>query len=191
MKIRYLTILKNTQRLIRRLTAIFIIGMIFSSHSMASLQPGGNMELTIQSSAFNNNGSIPTKYSCNGDNISPPIHWKNIPAKTNSLVLIVDDPDAPMGVWDHWIIFNIPKTTTQFSENLTALPTGAQYGKNSWGKLSYGGPCPPSGEHRYIFTLYALDTLLDLSQGADKTQIENAMQGHILATAKLMGKYKK
>ena len=103
----------------------------------------------------------------------------------------MDDPDAPNGIWNHWIVFNIPETTHELAENLISLPNDAQYGKNSWGKSAYGGPCPPDGEHRYYFKLYALDTLLNLSADASKEQIESAMQGHILADTKLMGRYKK
>lgn len=149
------------------------------------------MGLTLQSSAFNEGSSIPSKYTCDGTNISPPLSWHDEPKSTKSFVLIVDDPDAPVGNWDHWLLFNIPETTHEMSENLSSLPNGALQGKNSWGKSAYGGPCPPDGEHRYFFKLYALDTLLSLSAGATKSQIESGMKGHILADAKLMGRYKK
>lgn len=149
------------------------------------------MEFTIKSAAFNEGGAIPSKYTCDGKDISPPLSWQNTPQGTKSFVLIVDDPDAPAGNWIHWIIFNISETTHELSENLCSLPNGAKQGENSWGKSTYGGPCPPTGEHRYFFKLYALDTLLNLPGGANRSQIESAMQGHILATAKLLGKYKK
>lgn len=149
------------------------------------------MKFKLQSPAFNDGNSIPSKYTCDADNISPPLMWQNEPENTKSFVLIVDDPDAPAGNWDHWIIFNIPITIHELSENLHSLPDGAQYGKNSWGKTSYGGPCPPDGEHRYFFKLYALDTNLNISSNATKSQIISAMDGHIIADAKLMGKYKK
>ncbi len=171
-----------------RIVKFFVISLALFLGKNALAQ-GETMELI--SPAFQNNSTIPTVYSCKGDDISPPLQWKNIPDKTHSFVLIMDDPDAPAGIWDHWILFNIPKTTTELSENLSALPDGAEYGKNSWGNRAYGGPCPPSGEHRYIFKLYALDTLLNLSAGVDKSTLETAMKGHILATATLTGRYKK
>ncbi len=147
--------------------------------------------MELMSLAFKNNTPIPANYSCDGKGISPPLQWSHSPDKTNSFVLIMDDPDAPSGVWDHWILFNIPKTTMALSENLTALPEGAKYGKNSWGNLAYGAPCPPNGEHRYVFKLYALDRTLDLPLGIDKASLETAMQKHIIATATLIGRYKR
>ncbi|HSW92742.1 MAG TPA: YbhB/YbcL family Raf kinase inhibitor-like protein [Gammaproteobacteria bacterium] len=149
------------------------------------------MTFKIQSSAFNEGDSIPSKYTCEEDDIFPPLSWENAPEKTKSFVLIVDDPDAPMGTWDHCLVFNLPETTHGLAENMTVLPKDAQYGKNSWGKSAYGGPCPPSGVHRYYFKLYALDAFLSISAGATKKQIEEAMQGHILAETTLMGRYKK
>ncbi len=149
------------------------------------------MTLTLQSTAFHSGTSIPAKYTCDGESISPPLSWQGEPNNTKSYVLIVDDPDAPNGTWDHWIVFNIPRATHEFSENINSLPKGAQSGKNSWGKSVYGAPCPPNGEHRYYFKLYALDIFLNLPVNSTKEQIESAMQGHIVADAKLMGKYKK
>lgn len=168
---------------------VILVGTIISL--TATLAGGENMGLIIQSSAFNSGNSIPMKYTCDGANIPPPLSWEGEPKNTQSFVLIVDDPDAPAGTWNHWIVFNIPKTTHDFSENLLTLPNGAKYGKNSWEKTAYGGPCPPQGEHRYLFNLYALDTVLNLSANTNKSQIQSAMQGHILATATLIGKYKK
>jgi Raf kinase inhibitor-like YbhB/YbcL family protein len=170
------------------LPLLLSIWMFTASHSILQGEP---TSLTLQSTAFNDGNSIPVKYTCNGENISPPLSWKDAPQNTKSFVLIANDPDAPSGSWDHWIIFNIPQTTHTLSENLTSLPQGAQYGKNSWEKMAYAGPCPPQGEHRYYFTLYALDTVLNLPAHASKAQIESAMQGHILADTKLMGRYKK
>lgn len=147
------------------------------------------LALILSSSAFTGGGTIPSKYTCDGQNISPPLSWQGEPAKTKSFALIVDDPDAPVGVWDHWLLYNIPATTHQLSENLTTLPSGADGGKNSFGKTNYGGPCPPDREHRYFFKLYALDTKLNIASDATKPQLESAMQGHILGTATLIGKY--
>lgn len=150
------------------------------------------MAFIIESSAFSDNTSIPSTYTCDGDNISPPLSWSGEPANTRSFVLIVDDPDAPVGVWDHWLLFNIPAEIHELSDNLTSALNGALGGKNSWGKTNYGGPCPPPGrEHRYYFKLYALDSILKLTSDASKSLIESAMDGHILGTATLMGKYKR
>ena len=167
---------------------ILSIGIFIVSYSLAW---GGQMTFQIQSAAFINDNSIPSKYTCEGSDISPPLSWKNEPENTKSFVLIIDDPDAPKGTWDHLIIFNLPVTTHDLSENISSVPKGALYGKNSWGKSEYNGPCPPVGEHRYYFKLYALDTNLNLSSGASKSQIESAMQNHILAETKLIGRYKK
>lgn len=146
------------------------------------------MDFALKSSAFQDNDLIPVKFTCDGEDISPPLIWEGAPAGTKSFALIVDDPDAPMGVWDHWILFNIPALVSELPQNLSSLPTGAQAGLNSWNKMSYGGPCPPDREHRYFFKLYALDTQLKLTQ-PNKSQLESAMEGHILATAKLIGRY--
>ncbi len=156
-----------------------------------SILQGDAMSLKLESAAFDNDNSIPIKYTCDGKNISPPLSWRDEPKNTKSFVLIMDDPDAPGGNWDHWIVFNIPQDFHEFSENLSSVPNGAQYGKNSWGKNTYVGPCPPNGEHRYNFKIYALDALLNLPVNADRIQIETAMQGHILADTKLIGRYKK
>ena len=150
--------------------------------------------MKILSPAFQHEGMIPIKFSCKGDDISPPLKWENAPAGAKSFVLVCDDPDAPMGTWDHWLLFNIPASVTELQEGVPAqaeLPNGARHGKNSWGRKDYGGPCPPGGTHRYFFKFYALDTLLDLKPGASKRELLNAMQGHILAQTELMGKFKR
>lgn len=147
------------------------------------------MSLKIFSSAFTEGALMPIRYSCDGDDISPQLKWSDAPAGSKSFALIMDDPDAPMGTWDHWLLFNIPAVTTELAENISQLPSGTRAGKNSWGRLGWGGPCPPDREHRYFFKLYALDTVLDLPAGSSKAQIEAAMQGHILGEARLMGRY--
>lgn len=147
------------------------------------------MALILKCAAFANNNPIPTKYTCDGADISPPLSWQGAPANTKSFVLIFDDPDAPRGTWDHWLLYNIPATTHTLVENITTLPEGTLVGKNSWGNTTYGGPCPPDREHRYFFKLFALDTYLTLAAGATKPQIESAMQKHLLATATLIGTY--
>jgi Raf kinase inhibitor-like YbhB/YbcL family protein len=152
------------------------------------------MSLTVASSAFPAGGPIPSVHTCEGKDISPPLAWTDSPAGTESFALISDDPDAPMGTWVHWVLYNLPPSTRQLPE---AFPTKAQFpdgtrqGMTDFQRIGYGGPCPPSGTHRYYFKLYALDAVLDLASGATKPQLEAAMQGHILAQAELMGTYKR
>ncbi|MEK6949864.1 MAG: YbhB/YbcL family Raf kinase inhibitor-like protein, partial [Nanoarchaeota archaeon] len=128
------------------------------------------------------------EYTCDGDDTNPELNIADVPKNAKSLVLINDDPDAPVGVWDHWIVFNIPPTTNKINKGKEPAGSG---GKNSWGRTGYGGPCPPSGVHRYFFKMYALDTMLNLKEGATKKEIESAMQGHIIAKTELMGTYKR
>lgn len=149
------------------------------------------MELT--SPAFKEGGKIPSKFTCEGENINPELRFGGIPQNAKALVLIIDDPDVPEFVrkekmWDHWVVFNIPPSTTVIPEN--TQPKGTA-GKNTGGGLDYMGPCPPDREHRYFFKLYALDQKLDLPAGATKHEVEKAMQGHIIATSQLMGLYEK
>lgn len=145
------------------------------------------MTLQITSPAFSEGGTIPVKYTCDGENLSPQLDWTSVPQGTQSLALIADDPDAPVGTWVHWVLFDLPPDLTSLPEGVSG--TGTQ-GTNSSKKLIYGGPCPPTGSpHRYYFKLYALDTLFNLEEGASKAELEKAMQGHILAQGQLMGKY--
>ncbi len=145
--------------------------------------------MKITSNVFEHEKIIPSKYTCDGSDISPSLAWDGVPDNTKSFVLIVDDPDAPHGTWDHWILFNMPSSVRQLPENISTLPEGTQEGKNSWGKTGYGGPCPPFGVHRYFFKLYALDGVLTLNNGATKTEIIQAMKNHVIAEAELLGKY--
>ncbi len=144
--------------------------------------------LTLTSPVFVHNKNIPYKYTYTGEDINPPLEIDNIPDNTSSLVLIIDDPDAPVGTWDHWILYNI-LPTDRIEED--SVPSGATQGENSWGNKEYGGPCPPSGTHRYVFTLYALDTMLVIGSCADKNKIISAMDGHIIEKAELIGLYSK
>lgn len=146
--------------------------------------------MKLTSPAFTHNGAIPEKYTCDGANVSPALKWENIPSNTNSFALIVDDPDAPAKTWTHWIVFNIADTTQSLNENTGSGPF-LQGATDFKGKQGYGGPCPPSGTHHYRFTLYALDTMLDLPAGATKEQLLKAMQGHILEQTTLVGTYQK
>ncbi len=158
--------------------------------SGATGKEGGKMsDMKISSPAFAHNGSIPAKYTCDGEDKSPPLVIGNVPSGAKSLALIVDDPDAPAGTWVHWVLWNIPPATSELGEN--AFPPGALQGKNSWGKNLYGGPCPPSGSHRYFFKLYALDATLDLGPATTKKELERAMEKHIVARAELTGVYKR
>ena len=150
--------------------------------------------MQITSSAFIEEGMIPSKYTCDGQNISPPLAWTDAPAGTKSFALICDDPDAPMGTWVHWVAWNIPPTISKLDENITAQKesaNGMKQGNNSWPEIGYGGPCPPSGTHRYYFKLYALDALLEIKPGATKEQLLKGMKGHILAEGHVMGKYQR
>jgi Raf kinase inhibitor-like YbhB/YbcL family protein len=154
------------------------------------------MDIEILSTAFREGESIPVQYTCDDANVSPPLRWGGIPKNSQSLALICEDPDAPSGVFVHWVIFNLPPIVADLPE---ATPTtedlvesGAIQGRNDFNKLGYGGPCPPPGKpHRYFFRLYALDTKLDLQAGATKREFERAAEGHILAEGRLMGTYKR
>ncbi len=156
------------------------------------------MELTITSTAFEHEGKIPRRFTCEGDDVSPTLAWTGVPEGVRSLVLIVDDPDAPdpknpRMTWVHWVLYDIPPAATGLAENLapSALPPGTREGLNDWKRAGYGGPCPPIGRHRYFHKLYALDTELgDLGRAA-KADVERAMEGHVVAEAVLMGTYQK
>jgi len=151
--------------------------------------------MELKSIAFKNGDRIPAKYSCQGQDISPPLAWSGAPEQTQALALIVDDPDAPGGVFTHWLVFNIPSQSRQLPEavpNQSQLSDGTLQGENDFGRTGYGGPCPPPGRpHRYRFTLYALDQPLALKAGASKRQLLDAMQGHILAQDQLVGTYQR
>ena len=152
------------------------------------------MALKITSRSFENGGMIPMKFTCDGIDISPHLQWESVPEGTQSFALICDDPDAPLKTWVHWVIYNIPADQRELAENIPPqkqLPNGALQGTNDFRKIGYGGPCPPGGTHRYYFKIYALDTMLDLEAGATKAELLKAMEGHILGTGELMGKYKR
>lgn len=150
------------------------------------IEEEGPMSMALTSPAFNHGDPIPSKFSCDGEDISPELDWFGTPEGTVSLALIMDDPDAPVGTWVHWVVFNLPMDLSGLREGMTGVGLD---GSNSWNRTGYGGPCPPSGTHRYFFKLYALDLALDLEAGADKAAILDAMAGHILGQAELMGTY--
>lgn len=175
--------------LIKVLILRILLNLILGGALMASVMENNFL---LSSSAFIAEGLIPSAYTCDSDNkngISPPLEWKGAPENTVSFVIIMDDPDAPCGIWDHWLIFNIPATIKKLDKDLKNLPVGAKWGKNSWNQLNYGGPCPPDREHRYFFKIYALDAELLLEEGVSKQEIEKAMEGHILAQTQLMARY--
>lgn len=150
--------------------------------------------MQISSSAFAHNETIPTQYTCDGQDRSPPLAWSGVPAGARSLVLIVDDPDvpdpaAPRRTWVHWLLYNLPPDSTGLAEATQSLPPGTREGVNDWGRTGYGGPCPPIGRHRYFHKLYALDVMLPDLGRPNKAALERAMQGHILAQAELIGTY--
>jgi Raf kinase inhibitor-like YbhB/YbcL family protein len=148
--------------------------------------------MEIKSRAFGSGEMIAAKYTCDGADFSPPLEWTKGPAGTKSFALICDDPDAPMGTWVHWVIYDIPPTATMLAEGITRekdLPGGGTQGINDFRKVGYGGPCPPGGTHRYFFKLYALDAMLGLKPGITKDQLLKAMKGHILAETQIMGTY--
>jgi Raf kinase inhibitor-like YbhB/YbcL family protein len=153
------------------------------------------MDFTLRSAAFSYGGEIPWKHTCDGPDLSPVLNWSDPPAKSISFSLIVDDPDAPAGTWVHWVLYDLPGSLLELPEGLPkvpGLPDGSRQGRNDFGRIGYGGPCPPRGPaHRYFFKLYALDAKLNLKAGATKGEVEKAMKGHILSQADLMGKYKR
>ena len=152
----------------------------------------GGVRMELKSQAFQPGAMIPAKYTCDGEDVSTPLNWSDPPSGTQSFALVSDDPDAPVGIWVHWVVWNIPSSARALEENLpktASLPNGAKQGTTDFRQVGYGGPCPPSGTHRYFFKVYALDTTLNLPASTTKKELEKVMQSHILAQAELMGKY--
>lgn len=173
---------------------VLVVGSCGPSLTPTTMPEKGDqaMAFELTSTVFTQGESIPVKYTCDGEDVSPPLEWGDPPQGTGSFALINDDPDAPVGTWDHWILYNLPGEARSLPEAVPSdaeLPNGSRHGQNSWRRPGYGGPCPPSGTHRYFFKLYALDTTLDLASGANKKQLLQAMEGHILGQAELMGVY--
>ena len=174
-----------------------LAGILLATEILMKLPGSAAMAMTLNSPAFKQDGQIPSKYTCEGEDVSPPLAWDGVPEGTKSLVLIIDDPDAPdpkapQRVWVHWVVYNIPPDAKGLPENASkaGLPQGTAVGLNDFKKTGYGGPCPPIGRHRYFHKLYALDTTLDLRK-ATKPEIELAMKDHRLANAELIGTYQK
>ena len=162
--------------------------------SMAA-ERAGKDQMQLTSTAFTEGTAIPAKYTCDAKNVSPALKWSGVPAGAKSLALVVDDPDAPVGTWVHWVLYDLHATTSELAEDVPhsqLLANGAKQGLNDFRRIGYGGPCPPPGKpHRYFFKLYALDVLLDLKPGLTKKDLEHAMEKHILAHAQLMGTYQR
>lgn len=184
---------------------VTLLGLVVGLVAAAAEQPlspvskrDNAMSFTLSSTSFPADGVISARHTCDGQDVSPHLAWSRLPAQTKSLVLIVDDPDAPdprapRMIWVHWLLYNIPPTASELAEGLAAgqLPPGTLQGLNDWQRIGYGGPCPPIGKHRYFHRLFALDSMLaDLHQPT-RAALERAMKGHILATAELIGHYQR
>ena len=165
-----------------------------SSGSAQAKEPA-HSSFRIESTAFKEGAFIPVRFTCQGENVSPPLTWTDPPRGTRSFALIVEDPDAPAGTWTHWVVYSLPAQGRAMNENTPKqgeLPTGGMQGTSSFGSVGYGGPCPPPGKaHRYFFRLYALDTVLNLQAGAHKSEVLAALKGHVLGEAQLMGRFKR
>jgi Raf kinase inhibitor-like YbhB/YbcL family protein len=180
---------------------LIVTALMFSSLVLMDvnlLHAEENMTLTLKSSVFDNGGEIPSRYTCEGEDISPPLAWTGVPETARSLVLIIDDPDAPdpkapKMIWVHWILYNISPDVSDLPEDIVPakLPPGIVEGLNDWNRIGYGGPCPPIGRHRYFHKLYALDTVLEGMNTPTKAKVEAAMKGHVIAQTELMGTYQK
>lgn len=168
---------------------ILLLALTACAQKEAEMSPS-DLSITLTSPSFANGESIPAQFTCTGDNLSPELNWTEPPAGTQSLALIVDDPDAPSGTWVHWVLYNLPAQARGLAEGYTP-ESGATAGKNSSGRSSYAGPCPPSGQHRYYFKLYALNTILEADASLDKSGLLKLMEGHILGEGQLMGVYQK
>ena len=169
--------------------------LVFGSVHSAALAGEEEKRITVKSTAFAHGGTIPSRYSCSGKNVSPALQWERIPSGTRSICLICDDPDAPAGTWVHWVMFDIPDSARGLPEGVPqgqAITAGARQGKNDFGNLGYGGPCPPPGRaHRYFFRVYALDKVLGLKPGISRADLDEAMKGHILARGELLGTFQR
>lgn len=181
--------MRGAHRLFFKLTFVLFLFFI-----LCGAKGGEEVEIKVTSAAFQEGGRIPPKYTCDGEDISPPLKWSGVPENAKGLALISDDPDAPGGTWVHWVLYNLPPSVQELPEGIPPdpkLPNGGLQGTNDFRRIGYGGPCPPSGTHRYYFKLYALDTALNLDAGATKGELLQAMEGHLLAEGRLMGRYQR
>lgn len=179
----------------RKIFYSLVFGLSIALLLLFAACDGNEGQIMVSSTAFDKGGLIPEQYTCDGADSSPPLSWSNIPEGTETIALICDDPDAPVGTWVHWVLFNLPGDTQSLDQGLPStgqLANGAYQGRNDFGKLGYGGPCPPGGsKHRYYFKVYALSTTLTLVPGSTKADLLEAMEGHILAEGQLKAKYKR
>ena len=192
--------MRATKTVLPLFCSVLALALLFTACSRdesasAAKKKGDKMAIKLSSTAFENGAEIPSKYTGDGRDVSPPLRWEDVPEGTRSLVLICDDPDAPMGTWVHWVIYAIPSDAKELPEAVPArdvIEIGAKQGTNDFRRIGYGGPAPPPGKpHRYFFKLYALDTELDLKAGATKRDLLRAIEGHILAQGELTGTYKR
>ncbi len=169
------------------------VGMIFITFPVFG-EEAAMKKIAVTSSAFGEGGRIPSDFTCDGADMSPPIEWSGVPANAQSLAVIADDPDAPSGDWVHWLVYDLPPSVTQLPAGIPGggkLSGGGSHGRTDFGALGYGGPCPPRGAHRYFFKVYALDVMLHLKPGVTKKELLKAMQGHVLAEGRLVGTYER
>jgi Raf kinase inhibitor-like YbhB/YbcL family protein len=169
-----------------KLSIIILLNLFLLAHFAAGIHAPGGGNMKITSPDFKNNELIPKKFTCDGENVSPCLVIESIPPQAKNLALIIDDPDAPMGTWVHWVVYDIPPLS-RIEQN--SIP--GKQGMNDFGRRNYGGPCPPSGTHRYFFKIFALDAVLELKEGSSKKELERSIQGHILEKAELVGLYKR
>ena len=180
----------------KRAFVLILVLLFYGTGCAGPSRAGGTaMKFELKSTAFVHEGEIPKKHTCDGPDVSPPLAWSEATSGTRSFALIVDDPDAPVGTWVHWVLYDLPPTTNSLSEGFAKDPElkdGSRQGKNDFGKIGYGGPCPPRGPaHRYYFRMYALDTKLNLRPGVSRAEVDKAMKGHVLSQAELMGRYRR
>lgn len=179
-----------------KLTQILVIAFFSLMISVASYGQGAKaMSLTVSSTSFQSGGEIAKKFTCDGEDVSPEITWNGAPDGVQAFALIADDPDAPVGTWTHWVLYDLPASSTRLNEGLPKseqLPDGSKQGRNDFRKVGYNGPCPPAGKpHRYFFRVYALDRKLDVKAGAARSEVERAMSGHVQAQGEYMGTYRR
>ncbi len=177
------------------LTSVLLLAVLTACGGAKEPEEEAAMKLGLTSAAFQEESDIPTRHTCDGPDLSPPLAWSAPPDGAQSLALICDDPDAPAGTWVHWLLYDLPPDATALTEGIPPdeeLAGGGRHGRNSWGNVGYGGPCPPTGPaHRYFFKLYALDAEIGLAAGATKKELLQAMEGHVLAEGQLVGRYQR
>ena len=182
----------ETERSRKKICGLFFVGMILVTLPVFGQGERAMGKIDVRSSAFDEGDRIPSDFTCDGANMSPPLEWSGIPAPAQSLVVIADDPDAPAGDWVHWLVYDLPSSLLQLPPGISEggrLSGGGSQGRTDFGTFGYGGPCPPRGTHHYLFKVYALDVMLHLKPGATKKELLKAMQGHVLAKGQLMGTY--